>query len=69
MSDMTAITADNPVPKASLIHMPLTNVANEGTVQSNPFYHFVLSDLILCVPSTIFPLYRDGSSSVEPVLS
>ena len=29
----------------------------------------VLFDLILCVPSTIFQLYRDGSSWVEPVLS
>ena len=30
---------------------------------------FVLFDLILYVPSTIFQLYRDGSSWVEPVLS
>ena len=29
----------------------------------------VLFDLILYVPSTIFRLYRDGSSWVEPVLS
>ena len=28
-----------------------------------------LFDLILYVPSTIFQLYRDGSSWVEPVLS
>ena len=28
-----------------------------------------LIDLILYVPSTIFQLYRDGSSLVEPVLS
>ena len=28
-----------------------------------------LFDLILYVPSTIFQLLRDGSSSVEPVLS
>ena len=28
-----------------------------------------LFDLILYVPSTIFHLYRDGSSWVEPVLS
>ena len=39
-----------------------------------PFKHiktfFVcLFDLILYVPSTIFQLYRDGSSWVEPVLS
>ena len=32
--------------------------------------HFVcLFDLILYVPSTIFQIYRDGSSWVEPVLS
>ena len=30
---------------------------------------FVLFDLILYVPSTIFQLNRDGSSWVEPVLS
>ena len=29
----------------------------------------VLFDLILYVPSTIFQLYRDGFSWVEPVLS
>ena len=29
----------------------------------------VLFDLIFYVPSTIFQLYRDGSSWVEPVLS
>ena len=28
-----------------------------------------LIDLILYVPSTIFQIYRDGSSWVEPVLS
>ena len=28
-----------------------------------------LFDLIIYVPSTIFQLYRDGSSWVEPVLS
>ena len=30
---------------------------------------FVLFDLILYVPSTIFQLNRDGSFCVEPVLS
>ena len=30
---------------------------------------FVLFDLILYVPSTVFQLLRDGSSWVEPVLS
>ena len=33
------------------------------------FLFFFLFDLILYVPSTIFQLYRDGSSWVEPVLS
>ena len=33
------------------------------------FILFCLFDLILYVPSTIFQLYRDGSSWVEPVLS
>ena len=32
-------------------------------------HRFCLFDLILYVPSTIFQLYRDGSSWVEPVLS
>ena len=32
-------------------------------------YLFCLFDLILYVTSTIFQLYRDGSSWVEPVLS
>ena len=33
------------------------------------FVLFCLFDLILCVPSTIFQLNRDGSAWVEPVLS
>ena len=33
------------------------------------FCFVCLFDLILYVPSTIFQLYRDGSSWVEPVLS
>ena len=36
---------------------------------SSDFRMFVLFDLILYVPSTIFQLNRDGSSWVEPVLS
>ena len=32
-------------------------------------YFVCLFDLILYVPSTIFQLYRDGSSWIEPVLS
>ena len=44
------------------------------SVASDPgmrcFSMFVcLFDLILYVPATIFQLYRDGSSWVEPVLS
>ena len=44
---------------------------NEGDYQTlNWFKLFVcLFNLILYVPSTIFQLYRDGSSWVEPVLS
>ena len=34
-----------------------------------PLLLLLLFDLILYVPSTIFQLYRDGSSWVEPVLS
>ena len=38
--------------------------------KSNPHHEdFVLFDLILYVPSTIFQLYRDGYSWVETVLS
>ena len=33
------------------------------------YHRFCLFDLILYVQSTIFQLNRDGSSSVEPVLS
>ena len=38
------------------------NRPNESTLK--PMF-----DLILYVPSTIFRLYRDGSSWVEPVIS
>ena len=34
-----------------------------------PVVFFLLDLMILYVPSTIFQLYRDGSSWVEPVLS
>ena len=37
--------------------------------QPGPFLLMGDFDLILYVPSTIFQLYRDGSSWVEPVLS
>ena len=39
---------------------------NDNTV---PYCSFVLFDLFLYVPSTIFQLYRDRSSWVEPVQS
>ena len=48
---------------------------NDQTVDTQTIYivfsnkPIVLFDLILYVPSTIFQLYRDGSSWVEPVLS
>ena len=38
-------------------------------VKIRKYNAFVLFDLILYVPSTIFKLNRDGSSWVEPVLS
>ena len=40
----------------------------QGPIKDLPAF-FVLFDLILYVPSTIFQLYIDGSSWVEPVLS
>ena len=40
-----------------------------SSVGGYKFVKFVLFDLILYVPSTIFQLNRDGSSWVEPVLS
>ena len=41
----------------------------ELKLSSNGSSAFVLFDLILCIPSTIFQLNRDGSSWAEPVLS
>ena len=46
--------------------LPIKNA--EGGVRVRGAY-FVLFDLILYVPSTIFQLNREGSSWVEPVLS
>ena len=51
-----------------------TKFMAEMRFQSNHLCHLTflllfLFDLILYVPSTIFQLYRDGSSWVEPVLS
>ena len=41
----------------------------ENSVDPYQMASLDLFDLILYVPSTIFQLYRDGSSWVEPVLS
>ena len=38
-------------------------------MERNNGEEFVLFDLILYVQSTIFQLYREGSSWVEPVLN
>ena len=64
---------------------PRDNIRTTFTVMHNPVFEesntlsfdllaciicsLVLFDLILYVTSTIFQLYRDGSSWVEPVLS
>ena len=48
--------------------MPVHTRGTSLSVLLNAPYHFVLFDLILYVQSTIFKLYRDGSSWVEPVL-
>ena len=43
--------------------------STHGTIVWTQIICFVLFDVILYVPSTIFQLNRDGSSWVEPVLS
>ena len=45
------------------------NKAVRKSYQQMTLVGFVLFDLILYVPSTIFQLNREGSSWVEPVLS
>ena len=45
----------------NLVKVMKPSLDNEGEI--------CLFDLVLYVPSTIFQLYRDGSSWVEPVLS
>ena len=45
-----------------------SNYFSKNDITSRPHFCF-LFDLILYVSSTIFQLYRDGSSWVEPVLS
>ena len=49
-------------------HVKLIKIclSKPGQLANNDLFLF---DLILYVPSTIFHLYRDGSSWVEPVLS
>ena len=52
---------------------PARGAVNSGIhfffIPEPPFFIFILFDLILYVPSTIFQLCRDGSFWVEPVLS
>ena len=57
--DYLALTKENLI----LLHVKI-NTPDQG-----PKVFVCLFDLILYVPSTIFQLYRDGSSWVEPVLS
>ena len=42
---------------------------NYDILQSQKIVFVCLFDLMFYVPSTIFRLYRDGSSWIEPVLS
>ena len=44
-------------------------IVYHGSIRELKPVFVCLFDLILYVPSTIFQLYRDGSSWVEPVLS
>ena len=44
-------------------------VHNEEQLREISLNFVCMFDLILYVPSTIFQIYRDGSSWVEPVLS
>ena len=48
-----------------IVHLNNSESLNQGITKS----YFVLFDLILYVPSTIFQLNRNRSSWVEPVLS
>ena len=49
----------------NIVHLSNSESLHQGLTKS----YFVLFDLILYVPSTIFHLNRDGSSWVEPILS
>ena len=52
--------------------MNFDNAYHDDSAQSDLHFSwlsFILFDLILYVPSTIFQINRDGSSWVEPVLS
>ena len=61
-----------PTNKYSVAQKSLEILGNSGQIVLRYVYDYKLSvcfDLILYVPSTIFQLYRDGSSWIEPVLS
>ena len=52
--------------------MNFDNAYHDDSAQSDLLFSwlsFILFDLILYIPSTIFQINRDGSSWVEPVLS
>ena len=58
--------------KCSVMDLLLSNNVMEYTwpfIRTGGSHLFILFDLILYIPSTIFQLNRDGSSWVEPVLS
>ena len=52
--------------------MNFDNAYHDDSAQSDLLFSwlsFILFDLILYIPSTIFQINRDGSSWVDPVLS
>ena len=67
------ITSNQDLIQHGLIHQGLIQqgLFKQGVIKQGLIHKefFCLFDLILCVPSTIFQLNRDGSSWVEPVLS
>ena len=56
-------------PKVKVKSQKLNFLVNASPKPFDAVLFVCLFDLILYVPSTIFQLYRDGSSLVEPVLS
>ena len=61
-----------PTNKYSSVQKSLEILGNPGQIVLRYVYDYKLSvcfDLILYVPLTIFQLYRDGSSWIEPVQS